>query len=123
MSGVQFGTPFSSNDSATYDIHLDIDNWEFRRFDATGNQVCSGDIETEGDKITFTYSSCDCVCDCCIVCNCPGDMILGEYNFNLNRNTLNMWSEIVRNDTVMFLNNVISIEHIVHEEYYSLTKN
>jgi len=65
MSGVQFGTPFSTNDSATYDIHLEIDNMEFKRMDATGNQAYSGDIEIEGDIITFIYGSCDCHCDCC----------------------------------------------------------
>lgn len=119
--GSQFTSTDSTNDTTTYDINLEISNLKFKRFDANGTQVCDGDVEIDGDEITFN-SSCDCLYTCCYVSNCTGDIIAGKYNFNFDNASLIMWMERENTSTLSIFNNDITT-HIVSEKHYSLTKN
>lgn len=87
-----FNGSLSSKMKDTFDLSVSIWNFKFERPFFGEGENCTGTVEIEEDKISLASEGCPCFCQCDPLVDCDGDLILGQYHFELQENLLKMWN-------------------------------
>src|SRR5690606_19913990 len=87
-----FNGSLSNEMTDTFDLSVSIWNYQFERPPFGEDENCTGSVEIEEDKISFTSDGCPCFCQCNPLVDCGGDLILGQYYFELQDNLMKMWN-------------------------------
>src|SRR5690606_16974486 len=94
-----FNGSLSNEMTDTFDLSVSIWNYQFERPPFGEDENCTGSVEIEEDKISFTSDGCPCFCQCNPLVDCGGDLILGQYYFELQDNLMKMWNHYEYTDS------------------------
>jgi len=106
---------FSQMTMDTFPISVSIENLEFERPGPRQNLNCTGQVDVDGGNILFSSEECSCHCDCHPLIDCAGDLILGQFEYELEMDSLSMFSTF--ESTMSYSLNQCTSPDSVHYRY------
>lgn len=75
------------------EVAFDLENGKLKRKNAEGTVICEGDYKLTNNKFEFSTDDCGCWCDCNPNIDCGGDILIGEYEVEIDEGNLVLFSE------------------------------
>jgi len=75
------------------EVAFTLQNGKLKRKNAEGNIFCDGDYTLTNNKFEFSTDDCGCWCECNPNVDCAGDILIGEYQAEIEEGNLLIFLE------------------------------